>query len=583
MSTNAQLAAIFRQMAELMEILGQDGFRVAAFQRAARSLEELGEDVGTIGADAAKLRTIPGIGEGMAKRIVEFLQTGKIKEHQELLAQVPAGVLELLTVPGLGPKTAAVLWKEAGVQNLEQLKAKLEGEELTKLPGFGAKKLEKLRKSLAFVGAAAQRHRIGAVMPVAQWLVEQLRRRKGVKQAAYAGSLRRGRETVGDLDILVAAEEKEAEGIANFFAGLEIVQEVLAKGPSKTSVRTAEGLQIDLRIVPEESFGAALMYFTGSKEHNVLMRQRALERGLKLNEYGLFRGEKRVAGKTEEEVFRKLGLAWIPPELREARDEIALAERSYKRQKGGLPKLLELSDIRAELHVHSSDSDGTWSIRELIETAIARGFHTVAITDHSVSQVIANGLSAERLEKQIEQVRELAREYRWRITVLAGSEVDILADGRLDYPDSLLKELDIVIASPHVALSQEPEKATARLLKAIENPYVTILGHPMGRLIGRREGLNPDIRELARAAAQRGVALEINANHHRLDLPDVQARMALEAGCKLAINTDAHGPADLDELIYGVLTARRAGATAEDVVNCFSRDELARWIASTRR
>jgi len=381
------------------------------------------------------------------------------------------------------------------------------------------------------------------------------------------------------LDLLVSADPSDAAAISDFFIKLEPVETVLAHGPTKSAIRTAEGVQVDLRIVAPESYGAALMYFTGSKGHNVALRQRAIDRGLKLSEYGLFRegkGQTLVAGATEQQVYRALGLDWIAPELREDRNEIELAAEHK------LPRLLELADIHAELHAHTTASDGRWSIRELAGVALAHGYHTVAVTDHSVSQPIANGLTPERLEAHIRAVRDVALEMEDRIAVLAGSEVDILADGTLDYPNSLLRELDIVVASPHSALGQDPAKATARLLKAIHNPYVTILGHPTGRLVGKRAGLAPDMRQVVAAAKERGIALEINANAYRLDLRDTHARLAVEAGVKLTIDTDAHAPGDLDHLRYGVLTARRAGAAAGDVVNTLSRAALAQWIKGTR-
>jgi DNA polymerase (family 10) len=336
-------------------------------------------------------------------------------------------------------------------------------------------------------------------------------------------------------------------------------------------------MQVDVRLIDPSGFGAAWMYFTGSKDHNVRMRERAIEQGLSLNEYALTKDGKAVAGATEQEVFEKLGLAWVPPELREDRGELKLAEA------GRLPDLIDLKDIKAELHTHTTASDGRWSIRDLALAAADRGFHTVAITDHSKGQVQANGLNEDRLVKHIEAIRNVAAELKETIRVLAGSEVDILSDGRLDYPDALLAELDVVVASPHASLAQEPSKATARLLKAIENPYVTIMGHPTGRLVGRREGLSPDMDELCKAAADRGIAMEINANQWRLDLRDTHARLAVEEhGCKIAINTDAHGEGDLDQLMYGVLTARRAGLTKNDVVNCMSQAQLKKWIDSTR-
>ncbi len=587
-TTNQQLAALFQEMADVMQITGGDGFRISAFQKVARVLGELGQDVADIGPDPVKLTAIEGVGKGTAGRIVEFLQTGKIKEHDELVATIPPSLRELLQIPGLGPKTIALLWKEAGITSLEDLKKKIAGDELTHIKGMGAKKIENLRKSVEFVASTGTRVRIGQALPVAQWFVDKLRTFAGVKEAAYAGSLRRGRETIGDVDLLVAADvplptdpkaDKNplAHRIMEQFLKLEPVKEILGQGPTKSSIRTKEGLQVDLRVVPPESFGAAIMYFTGSKEHNIRLRERAIKMGMKLNEYALTKGERQVAGKTEEEVYRALKLHWIPPEQREDHDELAIAE------KGDWPALVTLQDIHAELHAHTTASDGTWTIRELAAAAIDRGFHTLAVTDHSKSQFIANGLTEERLEEHIKNVRAVAAELKSKITVLAGSEVDILADGTLDYPNSLLKELDVVVASPHAALSQEPATATKRLLKALNNPYVTILGHPTGRLVSRREGLHPDIKQIAAAAADRGVALEINANHYRLDLRDSHAQIALEAGCKLAIDTDAHGPKDLDELIYGILTARRAGATASQVINCFTREQLHAWIKKGKK
>ncbi len=576
MSTNAQLAAVFEEMARLLDVLEANRFKVIAYQRGARAMTELTRDIASFEAQA--LTSIPGVGQGLAEKITEYLEHGKIAEHEELLAQIPAGLLELFQLPGVGPKTVALLWKKGGVDSVASLRAKLDRGELTDLPGFGAKKLDNLRKSVEFVQQSTGRMLLGAALPVAEHLVAALKKLPGagVERAAYAGSLRRGKETIGDVDLLVASAVSEHGRISDAFVRLAGGSALLAKGKTKTSLRLESGLQIDLRLVPPESFGAALMYFTGSKEHNVALRERAARRGLKLNEYGLYEGEKLVAGDTEEHVFAALGLPWIAPELREDRGELSLA------QDGALPGLLELKDIRAELHAHTTASDGVWSIEELARAAAARGFHTVAITDHSKSQTIANGLSEARLEKHIQAVRAVAAKLRDTIAVLAGSEVDILADGSLDYPDSLLKELDLVVASPHAALTQTPEAATKRLLRAIENPWVTILGHATGRLVLRREGLSPDMNALFRAAAQRGVAMEINANHHRLDLRDTHARAALEAGCTLAINTDAHGATDLEELRYGVITARRAGATKDRVINCLSREALTKHLARRR-
>jgi DNA polymerase (family 10) len=573
---NAQIAAVFEQMAALMEVLGVNRFKVIAMQKAARVLGDLTRAARDLSDD--ELRQIDGIGDGAFKRIREFQSTGQIAEYAELLAQVPPGLPALLNIPGVGPKTVALLWKEAGVDSLAALRSKLEGDSLARLKGFGEKKLENLRKNLAFTEQAGQRIRIGQALPLARWIVDQLRAVKGAQRVEYAGSLRRGQETIGDIDVLAACSEAAAAALADRFIALPIVADVIAHGPTKCSIRATTGVQCDLRLVRLNNFGAALLYFTGSKEHNVALRGLAQQQGLTLNEYALTRLDDKtvIASATEEDIFQALHLSWIPPELREDRGEIALA------REGKLPALITRDDIQADLHTHTTASDGKWSIRELVQAALDRGFHTVAVTDHSKSQVQAHGLTAERLEQHIEAVREIAAEYKKKITVLAGSEVDILSDGSLDYPNSLLRELDVVVASPHAALTQPPDKATARLLRAIEHPCVTILGHPTGRIINYREGLAPDMLTLIKAAARRGIALEINANHHRLDLRDTHARLALEHGVKLAINTDAHGPDDLDELTYGVLTARRAGATKQDVVNCLGREALLTWLRGTR-
>ncbi len=584
MTTNKQLAALFQQMADVLEITGGDRFRVNAFARAARTLGELTRDVGDIGPDVKELAKLEGIGKGTAERIAQFIETGQIDDHVKLTSKVPPGLLGLLDIQGLGPKKVALLWKDAGVESLDDLKAKLEGDALASLPGMGKKTLENLRKSVAFAESAGGRHRIGQAMPLALRIVNELSKLKGVKHVEYAGSLRRGKETIGDIDVICAAPGGGAEEIMEHFVSMDIVADVLGHGETKSSIRTRDdalgggAIQVDLRIVEPNAFGAALMYFTGSKEHNIQLRERAIKRGMSLNEYALTKDDKEnvVARKTETDIYQALDLPYIPPTLREARSEIALAE------KDDLPKLVELDDIKAELHAHTTASDGVWSIRDYALACADRGFHTVAVTDHSKGQVQANGLNEERLEKHIEAIRAVADELKDTITILAGSEVDILADGKLDYADSLLKELDVVVASPHAALSQEPKKATKRLLDAIENPYVTIIGHPTGRLINRREGLSPDMDALIKASAERGIAMEINANSWRLDLRDTHARAALEAGVKLAINTDAHGEGDLGQLIYGVLTAQRAGATKKDVVNCMSKAALTKWLQSTR-
>jgi len=579
-SNNAKLATIFQQMADVNQVVGGNKFKTIALEKGARVLKELVKDVADV--PPQDLLQVEGIGKGIAQKIEEFLRSGKVAEHQEMIARVPAGVLMMLDIPGLGPKGVAQLWQDGGVQSIDQLKTKISDGSLESLKGFGKKKLEKLSQSIAFAEKAGDRTHLGYALPLALAIIEQLRDIKGVEKIDYAGSLRRGRETIGDIDLLVGAKPSAAAAIMQTFISLPMVGEVLGHGETKSSIRSTDefrNIQVDLRVVEPENYGAALMYFTGSKEHNVKLRERALTMGYTLNEYALAdKNDKarHIETRTEEAIYKKLGLAWIAPELREDRGEIALAEKHQ------LPKLIELDDIRADLHTHTTASDGTWSIEENALAYAARGFHTVAITDHSKGQVQANGLDEKRLIKHIEAVRAVARKLKDKITVLAGSEVDILTDGSLDYPDELLAQLDVVVASPHASLSQEHKKATARLLKAIENPYVTMIGHPTGRLVLRREGLSPDIEALCKAAAARGIAMEINANHWRLDLRDTHARVALDHGVKLAINTDAHGPADPNQLIYGVLTARRAGASKDDVINCMTAATLMKWLSSSR-
>ena len=579
-SNNAKLATIFQQMADVNQVTGGNRFKTIALEKGARVLKDFVKDVSDV--EPQDLLQVEGIGKGIAQKIEEFLRTGQVLEHQEMIDTVPAGVLQMLDIPGLGPKGVAQLWNDGGVESINELKTKIEDGSLEGLKGFGKKKLEKLSASIAFAEKAGERTNIGFALPLALAIIEELKAVKGIKQIDYAGSLRRGKETIGDIDLLVAASEKDAPGIMDAFVALPMVEEVLGHGETKSSIRSDDehrNIQVDLRVVDPKHYGAALMYFTGSKEHNVKVRERAQSMGYTLNEYALADKDdktKQVETKTEEAIYKRLGLAWIPPELREDRGEVALAEA------GDLPELIELKDIRADLHTHTTASDGKWSIEENALAYAERGFHTVAITDHSKGQVQANGLSDERLVKHIEAVRKVAKKLEGKITVLAGSEVDILTDGSLDYPDELLAELDVVVASPHAALSQDPKKATKRFLKAIENPYVTMIGHPTGRLVLRREGLSPDIEALCKAAAERGIAMEINANHWRLDLRDTHARVALDHGVKLAINTDAHGPADPLQLPYGVLTARRAGATKADVINCMTAAGLKKWLKGTR-
>ncbi len=573
MSTNRQLADMFDRMADVIELNGGNRFRVNALQRGARALRDLPPDVKDMPRTVSTFADLDGIGKGLAERIIEYLDSGNIDEYDQLIADVPDGVLKMLDIPGLGPKSVATLWKQGGIESLDQLKDKLGTGEIEKLPRMGAKTVENIRKSLAFAESAGQRVRIGQALPVAVYFVNEMRKLKPVERCDYA---------IGDIDILVACPRKEAPSIAEHFRGLEAVKDVISSGETKSSVRLESGLQVDLRLVRPDRYGAALAYFTGSKQHNVALRERSLKHDLSLNEYGLWNRNEQdkkdanpVAATEEPDIYKKLGLAYVPPELREMRGEIDAAENN------DLPTLITLDDIQCELHAHTRASDGHMRIEELAAVAREHGYHTIAVTDHSVSQMQANGLSAERLEKHIEAIREADAKVK-DIRILAGSEVDILADGTLDYPNSLLRELDIVVASPHTALGQDPRKATARLRKAVEHPLVHIIGHATGRLINRREGLSPDMAALFKAAAEAGTAFEINANPWRLDLRDTHARAAIDAGVMLAINTDAHKPGDLDLLRYGLLTARRAWVTKEQVINCLTRDKLDAWLKRRR-
>jgi DNA polymerase (family 10) len=514
MSANAELSRIFKEMAVVLEMTGANPFRVNAHARVARTVGDLKVDLAVIG-ELEKLTAIDGIGPGTAAKIIEYLQTGRVTEHDELLQQIPMGLLEVLQVPGLGPKTVKLLWEQAGVTDLITLQMKLDSGEIGRLPRMGAKTIQNIKRALAFAAAAGGRTRLGDALPVAESIVAHLASVEGTQRVACAGSLRRGAETVGNIDIVAAAANPEALREACGAMDLE------------------PAIPLNLQVVEPESFGRALLHFTGSEAHVAALRERGLSPD--------------GPGTDETEIYEALGLPWIPPELREDRGELDL---------GAVPALIALADVKAELHAHTVASDGWMTIDELAESAKQRGFHPVAVTDHSRSSAQANGLSPERLLQHIEDVREADARIDG-IRILAGSEVDILADGRLDYDDQLLAELDLVVASPHSALRQEPEAATRRLLKAIRHPLVHVLGHPTGRLINRREGVHPDIDALVKAAAEHGTALEINANPYRLDLRDVHVRAAVDAGALISINTDAHGPEHFDYLRYGVLTARR--------------------------
>ncbi|MEI8195923.1 MAG: helix-hairpin-helix domain-containing protein [Phycisphaerae bacterium] len=805
---NLELAKLFDKTADVLAIKGENAFRIAAYRRISRTLEELPEDVAVLLADG-RLAEVPGIGESSVEKIREYLKSGRISEFEDLWSQVPAGVMQLMQIPSVGPKTAALLWNEQGITSPEQLRAALDQPnfgKLTEIPGLGAKKLDKIKQNIAYLEKSAGRVSLGIALPLAEEMVTFLKSLPGVEQAQYCGSLRRGRDTVGDIDIAVAADAKHAGAISEAITSHPATTEVLGAGSTKTSIRTLSGLQIDVRVLPAANWGAAILYFTGSKEHNIRLRELAIAKGLKLNERGLFKntGEDQegdgqcIASRTEEEIYAALDLAWIPPEMREDRGEIEWAKTMLKSShtvyaldktlsqllsklpesipsgnsnadaihKKHLPEILqlldigfkqflpevrwvdmvdieentikaieavlietlnpplnrikrtmpiekakatiantgaegylekclrgedwvkcdtkdgrdriikslsqerkgvylfrasssgwtkqkigyvgiaakgtknssdlryrlkdhfqddstaddfadkfltllrkeqteaipnqsktngwvslEISDIQGDLHMHTTASDGGRSIEEMVAEAKRRGLSYVAITDHSKSSIQANGLRVERLLEHIKAIHAVAKEAaKSGMLVLAGSEVDILADGSLDYEDDVLAKLDWVVASPHAALSQEVEPATQRLVRVCANPYVHVIGHPTGRLIPNRKGIEPDMSKVIFAAARTGVALELNAHHLRLDLRDTHLKMVRDAGgvieegggdgggVPICINTDAHGFEDFDELRYGILTARRGWLRKQDILNARPVEGFKKWL-----
>ena len=569
--TNREVAELLRRIGDILDILGENRYRVMAYRRAADNIEALGQDITDLWREG-RLREIPGVGEALAKKLDELLRTGRLGYYERLQAQVPPGVVEMLAIPEVGPKTARLLWQEAGLTTIAEVKAAAEAGELRKLPGLGAKSEANI---LAGIEALARRKTgrtpLGTAWPLAQELLAGLRAAApGLIRVEAAGSLRRWRATIGDLDLLVAAEE--GGPVMDAFVALPQVAEVLLSGPTKTSVRTHAGLQVDLRVLPPDRWGTGLQYFTGSQAHNIALRELALKRGYSLSEWALKRSDgSELLCADEEAVYETLGLDWIPPELRENRGEIEAAQQE------ALPDLVELRDIRGDLHVHTDWSDGAATIEEMAEAARARGYEYLLISEHTQGLGVARGLTPERLQAQRAEIERLNG--RWSdFRLLHGVEVEIRSDGSLDLPDEVLADLDIVIAAVHSGLRQDRERMTARVISAMRNPHVDILGHPSGRLIGRREESAVDLDEVLKVAAETGTVLEVNAQPSRLDLDDVHIRRAVELGIKLAINSDAHHADGLGVLVYGVATARRGWATAADVVNTRSLDELMRMF-----
>jgi DNA polymerase (family 10) len=563
---NKAIAQLLAETADLLEIAAGDPFRIRSYRRAAEAVENSTEPLSSLIQEPERLLAIQGIGKGMATNIQEIETRGSLKLRDELLTKYRSTMLELLKLPGMGPKTVALLWEALQVSDIEQLQAAIDAGKLATLPRFGPKLIEKLSRGIADYHKNSGRYLLDDAEAAAERVTLYLKQFAGIERVMPAGSLRRGRETVGDLDLLVTgpacAEDKVAAAV-EYTAAFPPIAELLAKGQNKVSFRLRSGLQVDVRLLPKASYGAALQYFSGSKMHNVSLRQRALKRGYTLSEYALARLDNGavVAAASEEEIYAALGMDWVPPELRENQGEIEAAAEHR------LPHLIEPGDLRGDVHMHTLATDGRNSILEMAEAGLARGYAYVAITDHSKNLAMVNGLDDERALEHLKQIREVDARMEGRIRVLTGIEVDILGDGAIDLSNDVLAQMDVVIASVHSLFQQPKEQMTERLLKAIENPYVRILGHLTGRLLLRRDAYEMDLGMVLKHAAKHGVAVEHNANPHRLDLCDIDLRRARELGCSIVINTDAHHTSDMDLMHYGVRQLRRAWLTKADVLN----------------
>ena len=569
---NSRIAELFDEIADLLEFQGANAFRVRAYRKVGRTVKNLAESVESIIADPEQnLTDLDGIGKDTAAKIEECVETGKISMRDELLAEIPESVLALLRIPGLGPKKAAVLHHELGIDTLEQLKAACHEHKVRELKGFGAKTEEVILKGMSIAASADERIYWSKADEYARALVDHLSQCKHIRQIEMAGSYRRGKETVGDLDVLVDSDDHNA--VMDRLAEFDDIEDIIGRGDTKMSVRLESGLQIDLRVVPTESFGAALQYFTGSKEHNVVLRGLAKSRGLKINEYGVFRleDEKLIAGATEEEVYDAMELPCFPPEMRENRGEFDLAES------GELPQLIELGDIRGDLHMHTTYSDGRSSIEEMAVAAKRRGLKYIAITDHSKRVSMAGGLDADRLRSQWEEIDTLNENLKG-ITLLKGIELDILEDGRLDLDDDVLSGADWVVASIHYGQNQPRDQITDRILGALANPNVCAIAHPTGRILNRREPYEVDLDAVFAAAAENNKLLELNANPARLDLNDIYCAAAKRHGIPIVINTDAHSIEGLDVMRCGIVQARRGGLTKADVANTKTWPQLKKLL-----
>ncbi|MCD6170698.1 MAG: DNA polymerase/3'-5' exonuclease PolX [Candidatus Latescibacteria bacterium] len=562
---NRELSEIFGRMADILEFKGENPFKVNAYRKASRVIGELRDDVEVI-YKQGRLMNIPGIGSGIAKKIEEYLTTGRMSKYEEISRGVPEGLMELMAIQSMGPKTLALLHDRLGVEGLDDLKRVIEDGSMEALPGLGAKKVENIKRGIKLYAASRGRIPLGIALPIVDGIIAQLKQMKQIIRISAAGSLRRMKENIGDIDILAAGTE--GEHIIQRFAQLPQVTEVLAAGDTKGSVIIEGKTQVDLRVVSPQSFGSALQYFTGSKAHNIHLREIAKGRGLKISEYGIFRGDERLGGQREEDIYSALGLCWIPPEMREDRGEIEAASA------GTLPELVKPEEIHGDLHVHSQHSDGTATIEQIALKAKELGYEYIAICDHSQSARYAGGLSEEELLGEIEEIDQLNQKLHG-IRILAGTEVDINADGSLDYPDELLTKLDIVVAAVHSGFKKN---VTERMISAMENPHVDVIAHPTGRLISSREGYEVDVDQIMAKAAETHTALEINSYYDRLDLSDINCMKAKQMGVKLSIGTDAHHIDQLWAIRLGVAVARRAWLGGNDLLNTLSLPRLLEFL-----
>jgi DNA polymerase (family 10) len=570
---NTAIAKVFQDMADLLELKGENKFKIRAYERAARAIEYLPKEIEVMLDEGEDLQSIPGVGEAIAKKTIELVNTGKLGAYEELKAEFPEGITKLLEIPGIGPKTANRLSTELGIMSVDELEKAIQDGRVAKLFRLGDKTADNILQQIQALRRKDQRIPIGEALPVVDEVLNALRQLPGVKNLTAAGSLRRFKETVGDIDLMGTAGNPEE--VINAFVNLPQIREVIAKGPTKATVILPRGLQADLRMVEHDSFGSLLQYFTGSKQHNITLRTREQKRGLKLSEYGItdIKTDKLEKFATEEAFYRRLGMQYIPPEIREDQGEIELAEKSE------VPKLIELSDIKGDIHAHTNWSDGQDSIEDMAQAAKALGYQYLAITDHSAGRGIARGLSEERLRQQIEEIKLLNGQLKG-IRIFTGTEVDIRADGSIDLPDKLLADLDIVVAAIHSAMNQSQEQITKRIIGAIENPHIDIIAHPTCRLLGEREPVAVDLEAVFRAAIKYNKALEINAMPSRLDLKDIHIYRARELGVKLIMGTDSHSTDHLKLMRFGIGIARRGWCQPKDILNTRPVKEMLAFLRS---